>query len=195
MTKKNDENNFTFIVDYNILLQAGITINQYFFLQLSDSNSVDLYRYYVEQFPQPVNREDIVFLIEKGLLTTKDKTSRFTFENLTTTALFRQLFIKKVESAIEELENTYPKKTPAKKRRLQSDGDKWKPKYLSIVKGKPELHNTILNCIKAEIKHRRATGSEEFWPLLTTYINNRRWEDYLDELDNQKEEVSKDYDI
>lgn len=193
--KKTNDDNFTFTVDYNILLQVGLTINQYFFLQLSNTQNVNLYRFYVEQFPQPVNKNDIIQLIEKGLLDTKDGSDRFTFENLKVTAVFKQLFEKKIENAIEELQSTYPTKTPAKKRRLQSDPDKWKPKYLSIVRGKPELHNKILNCIKAELKHRRATGSEEFWPLLTTYINNRRWEDYMDETDVVMEEVSKDYDI
>lgn len=188
MKKTNDEKNFTFIVDYNILLQVGVTINQYFFLQLSDTNNVDLYRFYLEQFPQPINKDDVITLIEKGLLVTKDGSNRFTFENLRTTLLFRQLFEKKVPNAIEELENTYPKKTPLKKRRLQSDGDKWKPKYLAIVKGKPELHQKILTCIQAEAKHRKVTGSEEFWPLLTTYINNKRWEDYEDEIDGFSEE-------
>lgn len=179
--KKNEEDNFIFTVDFNLLLEAGLTINQYFFLQLKDKDDVNLYRFYLEQFPQPINKEDIVLLINKGLLVTKDKTNRYTFENLKITKTFKDLFEKKVDNAIEELKDTYPKKTPLG-RRLHSDAEKWKPKYLSIIKGKPELHKTIIDCIKAEAIHRKKIGNQEFWPLLTTYINNKRWEDYEDEV-------------
>ena len=187
MTKNDEEKNLLFTVDFNILLQAGLTINQFFFLQLSDKNGVDLYRFYLEQFPQPISKADVIYLIEKGLLVTKDGSSRYTFENLRTTKLFRDLFEKKVPNAIADLEETYPKKTPSG-RRLHSDGAKWKPKYLSIVKGKPELHENILKCIKAEAQHRKKNGNEEFWPLLTTYVNNRRLEDYEDEIEEFSEE-------
>lgn len=187
MKKTNEEGNFSFTVDFDILLQTGLTINQYFFLQLSDKNNVDLYRFYIEQFPQPVNKADIIYLIEKGLLVTKDGSARFTFENLRTTLLYRDLFEKKVPNAIAELEEVYPKKTPSG-RRLHSDAAKWKPKYLSIVKGKPDLHEVIIKCIKAEAQHRKKNSNEEFWPLLTTYVNNRRWEDYEDEIEEFSEE-------
>lgn len=187
MNKTNEEYNLSFTIEFNHLLEAGLTINQYFFLQLSDQSAREAYRLYLEQFPQPITRLDIEYLIEKGLLKTKEG-SKYTFENLTTTKLYRDLFEKKVPDAIKELEETYPKKTPIKKRRLQSDGHKWKPKYLSIIKGKPELHEKILMCIKAEAAHRRKVGNEEFWPLLMTYINNQRWEDYEDEIDGFSEE-------
>lgn len=196
--KTNERDKTLFSVDYDILLQIGLTINQYFFLWMIDNGDVSLYRLYLEQFPSPVNKLDLETLINKDLIDLKNKTREgilYTFENIKTTNHYKELFEKKINNAIEELQLTYPKKTPFKKRRLQSDPDKWRPKYLSIIKGKPELHQTILQCIQAESVHRKKTNSEEFWPLLTTYINNKRWEDYEDDIGEVREEVTKDYDI
>jgi len=186
MTKTNDEN-VIFEVNLNSLLEAGISINQYFFLQLSHIGKVANYRLYLEQFSQPINKEDIKYLIDKGLLITKDRTERYTFENLEPTDLFKRLFDPDIPNAIEELMAVYPKKTPLG-RRLQSDGHKWKPAYLKIIKGRPVLHDLIIKCIKAEEAVRRKAGQLEYWPLMTTYINNKRWEDYEDEIDDFSEE-------
>lgn len=202
-----EENNLVFTVDFDKLLQTGIKIQHYLFLKLLDNkNKAKLFNYYSEQFGPLVRPFDVDYLFDKGLLdllrrdknesTSTNRFKNYGLSNMFTTKLFSDLFDKPIiVDAIEDLKNTYPTKTPAKKRRLQSDPDKWKPKYLSIIKGKPELHELIIKCIKAEAKHRRSTGSEEFWPLLTTYINNKRWEDYEDEAENIREEVSKDHDI
>jgi len=190
--KTNEEDNTLFTVDYNIMLQLGIPINQYFFLWLIHSGDVSKYRLYLEQFPSPVNRRDLDELIQADLLDLKNKTREsnllFTFENLKTTDHYSNIFDRSPNNAIEELKSTYPKKTPQKGRRLQSDQHKWEPKYLAIIKNKPKLHDTIIKSIKAETAHRKKTGSQEFWALLTTYINNRRWEDYEDEIGEFSEE-------
>lgn len=202
-----DENNLVFTVDFDKLLQTGIKIQHYLFLKLLDNkNKAKLFNYYSEQFEPLVRPNDVDYLFDKGLIDllkrdkaesiSKNRFKNYGLSNMYPTKLFYDLFEKPITvHAIEELKNTYPTKTPAKKRRLQSDPDKWKPKYLNIIKGKPELHELIIKCIKAEAKHRRSTGSEEFWPLLTTYINNKRWEDYEDEAENLREEISKDHDI
>lgn len=207
MMKEND--NLVFTVDYNKLLEAGIKIEHFLFLKIlnEDKDKSKLLSLYHEQFNTLVRPSDIDFLFDKGLLTLlkqdRDPSGKnyfvgYTLNNMYTTKLYNDLFEKRIsDKSIEELKDTYPTKTPAKKRRLQTDPVKWKSTYLKIIKGKPELHETIINCIKAEAKHRRATNSEEFWPMLTTYLNNRRWEDYEDEITENfsDEEVSKDYDI
>lgn len=198
--KKTDEEKLVFTVDYDVLLQTGISINQFLFLQLIyNEKSQRYYEFYLEQFPEG-RSVGVQYLIDKGLLTTKDRTTNFSYGNFKTTELFKNLFYKDVENAVKELEEAYPKTTPGKKRRLQSDKHKWGPNYLKIVKNKPELHKTIINSIKLESKHRKATNTEEFWPLLTTYVNNFRWEVYAEEAEKlgdnlALEEVSNAYDI
>lgn len=203
----NEENNLIFTTDFDKLIQTGIKIEHYLFLKILDhKDKGKILNYYNEQFGALIRPKDVDFLFDKGLIEIlkQDKPEglsinyfkNYSLSNMYLKPLYYDLFEKKIsDNTIEELKNTYPKQTPAKKRRLQSDPDKWKSNYLKIIKGKPELHEIIIKCIKAEAKHRRATGSEEFWPLLTTYINNRRWEDYEDAIDDLKEDVSKDYDL
>lgn len=195
-----EEEKLIFTVDYDALLQTGVSINQFLFLQLIYNNkSQRYYEFYLEQFPEG-KTVGIQYLVDKGLLTTKDRTTNFTYNNFKTTDLFKKLFYREVEDAVKELEETYPKVTPAKKRRLQSDKAKWSANYLKIVKSKPDLHRFILKCIEVEKKHRKSTNVEEFWPLLTTYVNNRRWEDYAEDAlkmgdKSVLQEVDKTYDI
>jgi hypothetical protein len=209
--KMNDENNLIFTVDYDKLLQVGIKINHLLFLKILERpDRTKLWNYHAEQseLGPIVRATDLDYLYDKGFIDFKDKSvstnpdsklyfKNYNMSNLVLTETYESMFTKPLpNNFIEELKATYPTKTPAKKRRLQSDQRKWEPKYLSIVKGKPELHQLIIRCIQAEAKHRRATGSEEFWLMLSTYLNNNRWEDYAEDASEEvKEEVSKDYDI
>jgi len=180
--------NLIFNVDVDVLLRAGISINQYFMLHLIKNKRAELYMNYRELFSNPVTKDDMLSLIKNGYLATRSDPNKFTFDNLLVTPKFIGLNEIKIEDALEELANTYPKVTPGKKRRLQSDQHKWGPKYLSIIKKDRTLHNRIITCIKAEAIHRKATGNEEFWPLLTTYVNNKRWLDYMEDIVNFTEE-------
>lgn len=188
--------NLIFSVNMDVLMRAGISINQYFMLQLLKNKQADLYIEYRASFANPVNKDDMVSLIKKGYLATRGDPNKFTFDNLYVTEAFLELGSIKIDDALEELKSVYPKVTPEKKRRLQSDSHKWGPKYLSIIKKDRVLHDKIIKCIKAETKHRNATNSTEFWPLLLTYVNNKRWEDYMDEIDKLTTvEVTNNYDI
>jgi len=186
-------NNLTFSVNVDILLRAGISINQYFMLQLISNKLADLYLEYRTMFANPVNKEDLNSLIEKGYLKTRDDPNKFTFENLIVTDSFYNLNGTKVEDALYELEETYPKKTPLKGRRLHSNPAKWRKDYLTLIKKQPELHRTIINSIKAEAINRKKIGDEEYWTMLTTYINQERWKDYENEGEcSEEDKFSKD---
>lgn len=188
--------NLIFSVNMDVLLRAGISVNQYFMLQLIKNKQAELFMEYRTQFANPVSKEDLQLLIKNGFLGMRDSSKKFTFENLYVTDDFLNLSEIKVDDALAELREVYPKFTPEKKRRLQADSHKWGPKYLSIIKRDRSLHDKIIKCIKAELKHRKSTNSEEFWALLTTYVNNKRWEVYMDGLDELSlEEVTNNYDI
>lgn len=65
--------------------------------------------------------------------------------------------------------------------------DATKKKYLSIIKGKPDLHNTIVKILKAEIDMRRRTNSLQFMNAIDAWINQRKWEYYSYLLDQEVE--------
>lgn len=87
-----------------------------------------------------------------------------------------------------ELLLIYPKITP-NGRRLQNNKDKVEKKYNSHLKNNLDLHKKILNCVKAEIKDRLSHNSENYWKMLSTYVNQKGWELYEADLEepNKKE--------
>ena len=54
--------------------------------------------------------------------------------------------------------------------------DKPRKRYISIVKGKPELHALIIKCARAEVKAKR--GQLQFLQNIDTWIFQRTWEKY-----------------
>jgi len=87
-----------------------------------------------------------------------------------------------------ELLEAYPKKTP-NGRRLHGNKDNCKKKYNNLIKKNPELHPIILKCILAELEDRYIHNSTNYWKMLQTYINQKGWELYEDDIkDSGKEE-------
>lgn len=79
-----------------------------------------------------------------------------------------------------DFQKAYPKKTP-NRRRLQTHLEYCQRKYKEIVNNDLEYHKNILKCINLELLERRDSGSLEFFPMMKTYINEKRWESYWDD--------------
>lgn len=172
-------------VDLDLILKTGLSIQDFLFLQLIKSGKKELMNEYHSMFGMILNKEGVDRLIKKGFLIKKSDNLGYVFANFQTTDDFNSFTTIKAEDAIEDIKNTYPKKTPSGNRvGLQSDSAKWGPKYLSIIKKDRALHQKILRCIEAEKQHRKKSNSEEYWALLLTYVNNKRWEVYIDDIDN-----------
>lgn len=180
--------NLIITVDVDLILKTGMSIQEFLFLQLIKSGKKELMREYHEQFGLILNKDSVDRLIRLGYLSMKSKEGKYVFDNFKVTGDFNNLTEIKVEDALKDLKNTYPKKTPSGSRHLQGDKEKWEPKYLSIIKKDRALHEKILKCIEAEKVHRKTNHNEEFWALMTTYINNKRWELFIDSIDNEVEE-------
>ncbi len=175
-------------VNIDLILKTGLSIQDYLFLQLIKSEKKELMREYHEQFGLILTKDAVDRLIKKGFLIMKNTEGKYVFDNFKVSNDFNNLTEVKVEDAIQDIKDTYPKKTPSGSRHLQGDSNKWGPKYLSIIKKDRILHEKILMCIEAEKVHRKANHNEEFWALLLTYVNNKRWELFMDEISTPKEE-------
>lgn len=80
----------------------------------------------------------------------------------------------------QELINTYPKKTP-NSRRLHSNKEDCFKKYTKLVARNPKLHKEVIKAIKLELQERLTNKSLNFLRMLSTYINQNGWEEYLEE--------------
>lgn len=176
-------------VDLNILMKANISIQEYLFLQLIKNKQKDLLVEYYSVFGKLVEPININKLIGRGWLLANDPNDK-SFENFKVSNDFIHLTEIRLDDAIEELKSIYPKQTPSGDRKgLQADSDKWGVRYLKLINRDRALHEKILMCIEAEKIHRKNTKQEEYWALLATYVNNRRWETYIDDIDNFNKEL------
>lgn len=170
-------------LDLQKLIDVNLTIEQFVFITLIDEKKPAIYESYSKTFKNIISsREELNDLIERGLIVMEDPTI-YKFNNFKVTDLYHQLFSNNKALMIADIKATYPKQTPSGKRKgLQADSNKWIPKYLNIVKNNSELHSLILDCIRYEMQDRATNGQSEYIPLLTTYINNARWEVFMDDV-------------
>ncbi len=84
----------------------------------------------------------------------------------------------------------YPRKDQG--RPLHNDMKRNKLKYIALIERNPDLHDTILKAIAAELEDRkRASWSGEFrprWKMMSSYLNQEAWTMY----DGVEPEKSKD---
>ncbi len=192
---KSEDNQFIITIDLEKIISSSLTIEQFIFLTLLDTKNVSLVRKYLSSLKTPIlsNVNQLKELIERKLVHQIDH-DNYLFQNFKVTEEFHQLFNNNKIETLQELKAVYPKQTPSGKRKgLQADQAKWGPKYLNIVKNNPKLHELIINCIKYEVADREASGQMEFMPMLSTYINNRRWEVFEEDvlnLLNKGEEIN-----
>lgn len=184
--------NLVFTINFDTLLRTGLGVNQFTFLTLLKHNKSNLFEEYRSQeksIGRMTSMEIIEDLIDKGWLLRIDNSEHgkkdARFSNFKVTDKFNELVDVNNTDIIQELKDAYPKKTPSGNRvNLQQDSDKWIPKYLKAIGDNKDLHNIVLKCIEAEKINRKKTKAEEYWALLTTYVNNRRWEVYINNIDN-----------
>lgn len=179
-------------LDLEKLIEIGLSIEQFVFLSLIDENKPLLYEAYSKKFKNIIqSKNQLQELLDRGILK-MEKSDDYNFTNFKVTDEYHKLFNNDKALIIQEIKEVYPKQTPSGQRKgLQADANKWIPKYLNTVKNNPQLHSLIVDCIKYEMHDRSLNNQAEFIPLLTTYINNARWEVYMDEVLKLREKGKK----
>lgn len=91
--------------------------------------------------------------------------------------------VEDLESYWIEFKETYPKKDGV--RRLHDSPSKCKAKYFKILKKDVKVHKDVIKGLKNENTLREnAEKRNEFFQapkLMSTYLNNRSWEGYLED--------------
>lgn len=94
------------------------------------------------------------------------------------------------EGCFAELKQTYPKKFG--ERILHLDNARCIDLYKKIIINNGIInmvkHNLILKCIRVEIDKRTRTGQMKFMQALPTYLYQKNWEPYIDEINNNSTE-------
>lgn len=127
----------------------------------------------------------INFIVDSSLASLLDPA------NIIVTSKFHADFEVEPASQFEEFREAFPKKTP-NGRRLHNKTDDCKKKYNAYVKNNLGLHKLILKSLRLEVDDRIATERMDFMQLMSTYIQQKSWEMYMedakqDENNGQKE--------
>lgn len=183
----------TIKINIKKLIEAKLTIESYFILECvyrEDQTTLELY------VKNSGKMDKFCFnnLIENSYLMNID--GDITFDKLKLTP--KALNILGYNSFLDhkryfkELRAVYPKKSG--KRSLHQDLNGCERKYKSIIDSE-EMHTIILKCVELYLKELKDTGRMEYIQLLGTWINQRNYEQYLEDITNNTETKEETYDV
>jgi hypothetical protein len=142
-----------------------------------------------------IETKEFLWLIDEGYLEEVKNRKLIEINDLVLTNKFASEILKIVdtknitfETAFNQLRDHYPVKAGNSERRLQGDVERCKRLYKNIIikNGKldEELHSVILQCINYEIKMKTKSKSLEYFKLLTTWLHQKEYELYYDDVIN-----------
>src|SRR3990167_1068676 len=127
---------------------------------------------------------DLQKLEEKGLI-------QRIGDNIFITKTFKKLIDINYNQCFEEFWNTFPSSTDDGRKLKTANRSVIKKKYEDIVKEDQILHDLIIACLKEEINQRKSEGLK-FMRHIATWINNRTWEAYVDDVANKRKSYSEE---
>ena len=180
-------------VDLTKLYTNKLKIQEYFVLFCLVHNEEELLMKYINYCGRI---ETLIFqrLRDSGFIILKDE-SNILFNEIKVTDQAKNLFNvsdnKEFEILFKELLSTYPKsvkRITGGTRPLHNDLQRCKKLYKSTIVSiglvNKELHKKILLCVQKYHRDHLKDNKQEFMQLLATYLSQRTWEQYLDEVTN-----------
>lgn len=184
------------LIEINVLqlIDNKISFEEYFLLFCIKYSHKDVLINYVKNITP---FEDKIFekLQEQGFLNyALNDSGEILFSSLklgnravTLFPLINQTF----EECFAELKQTYPKKYGDRILHLDNARciDNYKKAIVTNGVVNIEKHNLIMKCIKLEVEKRTKTGQMKFMQALPTYLHQKNWEPYIEDIsDNTTEE-------
>jgi len=179
------------------LLDSDLSIEQYFILSLLNEDIKYLEKYLLKTKNKIDKVSVFQDLLLKGFITLKDMDDGYILHNIILTKDLSQVFdlvslgedyVKQIETPNNELEEKwrefitlYPKSVNG--RPLHNTKEKNRLKYFRYLKSGLS-HEDVMKGLQAEIEARKgAKLRAQFfpeWQLLSTYINNKSWEQFVE---------------
>ena len=174
-------------IDVKKLIKSGLSIEQYFVLTCLANNYQELLEKYVDSSGK-IDKSVFSYLIDDGWVLIDGDS--IIFSNIKITQKSIELFelSNKLDYKrfFQELKDTYPKRIkigPKKFRSLHQNLEDCERKYKAIVDSE-DMHNKILKCVKMYVQEVENAGKAEFMQMLSTWINQKNYLMYIDDVDN-----------
>lgn len=181
------------VIDLEYISKNKLTLEDYLVCYCVFYKDVASLKLYVSNTLSLVGKDNVNKLVDLGYLVKVKETP--TFDDLYATEKCQELLgLTASDSIFNELLKVYPKKLP-NGRRLHIPEIANKERYLKAIKKNLNLHNLILKCVELEVSERTANGSINYMPMLSTYINQQRWTEYMDEVINNKKYIDNSYGV
>lgn len=179
-------------INISIMIKLDLSFEKYFILDTISRSRQCLLEEYVIKYGT-FDKSIFSQLIEQGYLFPID--SQITYEKLKLTEKYFKDFELTDElnfdKMFNELREIYPKKIPG--RVLQGDITRCKKKYKEIVNNE-EKHKLLIECTKLYLNDLKRNGKKEFVQMLSTYLNQKTFESYIDEVGKINNEEKPSYD-
>lgn len=196
-------NKKSFNIDLSKLINNCLSLDEYFLVNCIYYNQKEVFEKYALKC-KSIDIQLFNGLFKKKYLFEIEGKSSYVFDDLKLTekALrdFGFISTSDYDKYFDELRTVYPSviKINGKViRRLHQDIADCKKKYKSIIESK-EHHDLIIKCVKLYIDEHKKAGKEEFIQMLSSFLNQRNFEMYMDEAKKNNLETIRDdenYDV
>lgn len=193
------------------LIDSGLSIEQYFILSSFNDDIKYLEKYLIENKNKIDKVSVFQDLLLKGYITLKDIDDGYVLHNIILTKDLSQIFdlcelgedyVKQIETPNNELETKwkefvelYPKSVNG--RPLHNTKEKNRLKYFRYLKSGIK-HEDIMKGLNAELEARKnANVRKQFfpeWQLMSTYVNQKSWEQFVELYDQITENKTLNFD-
>ncbi len=180
-------------VNVEKLIELKLDISGYFILWCLYNDEGSLLERYCRSSEYKIPTKVFENLVKEKYIEFKGDKD-FTLDNMILTDKFKLevLGLKDLQAttfdiAFQQLREHYPTKTP-NGRRLHQDVERCKRLYRSIICPvnkivDEELHSIILQCVNFIINQKKKTKSEEYYQLLSTFLQQRNWESVKEDVE------------
>jgi len=193
------------------LIDSGLSIEQYFILSSFNDDIKYLEKYLIENKNKIDKVSVFQDLLLKGYITLKDIDDGYVLHNIILTKDLSQIFdlcelgedyVKQIETPNNELETKwkefvelYPKSVNG--RPLHNTKEKNRLKYFRYLKSGIK-HEDVMKGLNAELEARKnANVRKQFfpeWQLMSTYVNQKSWEQFVELYDQITENKTLNFD-
>ena len=183
-----------FECDVGLLIENGVSVEQYFVMYFLYTDNYSLLMKYVKKCGK-ISTVLFKTLVLNGYLE-ETENDEFNQDSLKLTNKFETTFIKSVNKGVDfetcflQFWEHYPNlvKQGLDKRYLRVDKEVCRNRYKSIILGKGRvidlaLHSLILQCLNFEIRDKKRGGKMIYMRNSSTWLKNKSWEPYKDEVE------------
>lgn len=177
-------------VDLNKLYTNKLKIEEWFILYCLVNKEEEILVKYVSNCGT-INSHVFYNLRDSGFIVLKDALN-CTFDSISVTEITKNIFNVQDNAPFDvcfrELLSTYPnsvKRITGGTRRLHNDLVRCKKLYKSCLVSNGidiELHKKILLCVQKYYREHLKDNKQEFMQLLATFLSQRTWEQYINEV-------------